>query len=140
MFFHDALPFIFGLLYIVLAPGLDRLSWRNSYIAFYRHNDQGPITPEQLTDGAAWAVDLAQVIPGALLTLSGVLLLWDEVSGIVAGVAVVLTLVPLVLVGAIQGRENLHNPKADLRLWEYSLPQLFLAGLDVAAIIVIALR
>jgi hypothetical protein len=138
-FIHDALPFAFGLAYIAVSPFLEDLIWRSRYISFYEGYQPSEVDPADLAKGATWAVDLAQVVPGVLLTVVGLLLAVEQITVAVAVGAVFVALIPFALIGVIQKRGNIQYPKGDLHLWSYSLPQLTVALFDLAGIVVLAI-
>lgn len=97
------------------------------------------VAPEDLARGASWAVDLAQVVPGVLLTITGILLAVDHVSVEAGAGAAFSALIPFLLAAVIQRRGDIQNPNRNFRLWEYSLPQLVVAAFDLIGIIVLGL-
>lgn len=137
-FLHDALPFVIGLGYIAITPLLDSLIWRTKYVSFYEAKDI-EVAPEDLAKGAAWAVDLAQVVPGALFTVVGILLAVEHVTAPAAVAAAVSLLLPFCLVAYLQRRGNLQLPEADPHVWVYSLPQLAIAVADAIGILILAM-
>lgn len=136
-FLSDSIPFLLSLVYVALAPWLDGLTWRSAYERFYEKNDYGIVAPEDLANGAAWAVNVSQVVPAVLLTEAGVLLSVDPLPGWVAALALIGAAVPLAFVGWVHRREKLHDPD-DLHLWAYSLPQLAVVAANVVAIVILA--
>ncbi len=140
-FWHDALPFLFALGYVIASPWLDELTWRSKYREFYTayEDNLGLAGPSELVNGASWAVDLSQVVPGVLLTTAGILLATSQVTAEIAAACVAATILPFAFVASIRRRGHLHNRDADVRLGEYSLPQLVLAAINALAIGILAL-
>jgi len=141
LFVKSALPFLLSVGFVVFGPLLDDLTWKSAYRSFYKDNNPSPIPTQHLVDGAAWAVDLAQVVPASLLTIAGALLLFDEVSSPVAVICLLLPIAPLLLVAYVQRRGNVQAPDEDFRLFGiYSLPQVAVGGVNLAAVLLVALH
>jgi hypothetical protein len=77
---RSVLPFAVALIFVVLGPLLDDLIWRDKYVSFYTEHPVAEVDAEDLANAAGWAVDLAQIVPGVFITITGILLLSAKVS------------------------------------------------------------
>lgn len=131
-------PFLLAVLFVAVSPKLDDLTWRNAYRSFYATygSDRATLyTPENLTSGASWAVDLAHVVPGVLLAWVGILLLAPTIGGTLAVLSVPVSLAPFLLASRMHSRANLHEYENELVWRRYSTPQLFVAGVNLLGVV-----
>jgi hypothetical protein len=145
----DTVPFIFGIVFVLFSPQLDNLVWRGTYESFYRdyYSQHGSkygtlLTPENLTSAAAWAVNLAQVVPGVLLAWVGAIVLLDNADIGIAILTMGIAVVPLIAVSSAQRRKDLHTHEMNFVLKRYSSAQLLvlaanLVGLGIAILVAV---
>lgn len=138
---RDAAPFLLAVLFVVASPTIDDLMWRNAYMNFYRshgccENGKGTLcTPENLTSGASWAVDLAHVVPGVLLAWVGIVVLLPQVGDVLALIGVPVSLLPFCLAARMQSRAHLHQYVSELVWRRYSAPQLLVALVNLVGLL-----
>ncbi len=135
-FLKDALPFFASIGMTLVGPFLDDLLWRSRYRSFYSSAHTGLVDDEQLARGASWAVDLAQVFSGVVLTWVGIVLLLDSVTPVYAGLWSLTPVAPLLLISWIQRRGNLHLREKDPHWGPYALPHLALVVVNALGIAV----
>jgi hypothetical protein len=120
----EAIPFLAGIGAVLIQPLLDAI-WIARFEKLYEANDKG------LVGGAKWIADVSALLPSALLTVFGMVLILDTASSdqrtwilLAAVVAGILT--TAVYLFATMKRDPDTKPRGP-----YSFPQYWLMFLNV---------